>query len=196
MLSSIPAGIIMGILTFIVYIWNKDVVSKTQLNTSIVLGILGMSLAYTIFVLWVSGKLPKNIFVTFGVWVIGMFIGTMQTIIPIHSIKDTQDKYFLLILVTVGAVMLHYILKLIETFNPNNSMKKASVLIPLLIVPAAYFFPGQYYYAVEPIPMEHYYPILVVSAVFAIAIFFVHVLIIEPILKYGAPSKSKYELKT
>ncbi|MCA9386443.1 HAD-IC family P-type ATPase [Candidatus Dojkabacteria bacterium] len=182
--SSIPVGFLEGIIVSLVYFLTRDYLNLVELNTAMIMTILGTSVSYTLFLLWKSGKIPKNpLFVGIAL-LIAMFVGTMQTLMPIWEIENLFDQMFLTLLLALGIILLHFILSYLYTLSPSKSLKRSSYLIPIVLFPLALVFPSRGYYAVTPIPASSHLIIYSFVGIFILTMLALHYLVVFPYNKF------------
>ncbi len=189
--SSIPSGILIGLFTIFIYKSLRNSLDLIQLNTAMILGILGMSMSYTLFLLWKSGKISKNIFLVIGAFLIGMFIGVLQTVLPIWQIENYYDQVFVVVLVALGCILLHFIIRYAGTVSSSKNVERSSFILPTLLFLIAIIFPAREYYAVWPVPLQYFSPIILSIILFIIIMTLIHAIIIDPILENEIKNKSK-----
>ncbi|MCA9381183.1 HAD-IC family P-type ATPase [Candidatus Dojkabacteria bacterium] len=182
--SSIPIGFLEGIMVGIVYFLTRDSLSLVELNTALIMTILGTSVSYTLFLLWKSGKIPQNPLFVGMALVFAMFVGTMQTLLPIWQIENIFDQMFITILLALGVVLLHFIISYLYTLSPSKSLRRSSYLIPIVLFPLALVFPSRGYYAVTPIPASSHLLVFGIIGIFIALMLLVHYAIVFPYTKY------------
>lgn len=157
--AAIPAGIIMAICS-IAYagILKAHGLNTIEINTGIALLILGLSLGYSLILLWQSGKLRSIGLTIFG-FTIAFLAGTMQTILPVN-LKD-MDGYsvFTAIVLTIAAILLGWFLY--KKINPQTIFKKILVgLLTVIWIPIVLIFPFRTYYSTARLEITQFIMIL------------------------------------
>jgi len=146
-LSSIPAGFVMFLIgTLENIILRNSGVEPLIINTVIVLSILGLSLIYSVILIWEAGKISNIIMVAIGV-VIAFIIGTMQSTLPIEQGDTLGLKIILISLFIIAGILLAIIIK--KNFNPKNKIFKYLLyIISFAWIPIVSILPFRTYYSV------------------------------------------------
>ncbi len=193
LLSSVPTGILISIFSIFIYYVNRTSLSQIELNTAIILGVLGMSMSYSLFLLWRSGKFAKNIFLLIGTFLFGMYIGIMQTILPIWRIDNFYDQVLVSTLLGIGCLIIFLIIRLNKSFAKIKNIKVISYIVPLLIFLGGISMPVRTYYAVWPVPFESYFSIFLAIGVFILMMIAVHLLIIDQLMRLDINKSTFYQ---
>jgi len=170
--SSIPTGIFTGLITLVLYSLIRNNLTRGEISTALVIGLLGMSMVYTFYLLYESGKLKDFRILTFG-FIFGFIFGTFQTILPLSAINTTLDKS-----VTFGLILFAAIIIFLGV-NKILKKNKLKYLIVLLFILFGIFFPSRTYYNASPVPIEFFPSILQLTALVAVAIVIIHKTFVE-----------------
>jgi len=175
LLSAIPIGLIFGVSTILFDFIFDDELTDLKLNTAIVLGILGINMAYSFYLLFEAGKLRSFALIVFGLF-FGMLFGTFQTILPLRYIEEQRDQIIGVGLIFFAAVVIHIALRINNKKKPNAVV---NYLIPIVVMIFALFFPSRDYYAASPVPVETFLPIFIATVIVGGIIVVYHKLIVE-----------------
>lgn len=151
--SSIPAALIMSVMTFFVsYIMNQWDVSFRSSNTIQAMQLLAGSLIYALFVIYRSGKVT-NLKILIAFFIIGMYLGLIQTLLPLdfNSSLPTLVISFLLILIGAVAIFILGFKKFVK-----GSFNKFIILIIACLawVVLLSFFPFRDYYNIATLTQD------------------------------------------
>ena len=191
-LSSIPTGLLNGIVIIFIYLANRNTLNNLELNTAMILGILGTGIVYTLFILWNSGKIIKNVFFILLILASGLSTGILMTVLPVWQVVNFYDQIFLILLVGLGTILVHFIIRLSNMMTINSKqIYKASLLIPSLLFILALIFPSRNYFAVSPIPIASIFTVILGVGIYAILIIAIHKFFINPFMEYDLKGKDK-----
>lgn len=162
--SSIPAGIIMGIASILfVHFMQSKGYGYIEINTGIALAILGLSLVYSLTLLWESNKLKSVGLAIFG-FTVAFLAGTMQTLLPLDFNNIVGTELFIVVVISVGVILLGWLLY--SKIKPKTLLKKLAVgLATIIWVPVVLVFPFRTYYSTTRLPFELFLSILGLSAI-------------------------------
>lgn len=166
--SSVPVSLLFTALFIFIYnMYQQQGRSNDDMNTSLVMIILSVSIIYTIYLVWKAKKL-KNIIVAAIFYLIIVIMGFYQTVLPLNiSTKNEQEALnnnLLLGLAAVGAGILYVLINL--TFKPKTRKQKIFwLIISFIWIPIVTVFPFRDYYSVTRVPVEMYYYLPVVSLI-------------------------------
>jgi len=151
--SSIPAALIMSVMTFFVsYIMNQWAVSFRSSNTIQAMQLLAGSLIYALFVIYRSGKVT-NLKILIAFFIIGMYLGLIQTLLPLdfNSSLPTLVISFLLILLGAVAIFILGFKKFVK-----GSFNKFIILIIACLawIVILSFFPFRDYYNIATLTQD------------------------------------------
>lgn len=158
-LSSIPAGAVFFIISLAEYLVLKNGgIASIYINTAIVLTILGLSLIYSVILIWEAGRLP-SFKVVFLALIVAFLVGTMQTTLPIESDDSLAVKIILISLFVFAGILLALLIKY------KINIKRASLKIFLYIlsfiwIPIVSVLPFRSYYSVTRIDFNMWILIL------------------------------------
>lgn len=194
--SSVPAGILGSLAVISIYIFNSHL-DDLQMNTALTYGILGVSAGYTLFLLWDSGKVVKNIFLFGAVMLMVIYIGGILPILPVRLIEGLDKQLFAIFTLIIGGIFFSYLIKVGAKFanlEIGRKVKITSIVMPLIVFVLAYAFPVKTYFAITGIPFSSYPSIILSIILFEVGMILVHVLVIDKIMENENKSKSKYKL--
>lgn len=157
--SALNAGIILSLVSLCAFLFQgQSGLNETQLNTAIVLLVLGTSLVYSLILLWQSGKL-KSIGMSLFAFIVAFLAGVMQTVLPLGASPDPLFLAFVVLILAIGVCLLAW--ALFTKFKPASFIKKAGLaLLSIIWVPVVLVFPFGAYYHVAKLPFEYYPAIL------------------------------------
>jgi cation-transporting ATPase E len=162
--SAIPVSLLIASLLIIL----KQLLSNRsnafiEINSALVILVLSLSLIYSIYLVWESGKL-KNIFLTIPIYVLLIAVGIYQTLLP-YDYRDEQIPNLIMVgLMLVPSILLFYTLG--RTLRIKRPLKFIiSIIISVIWIPAALVFPFREYYSVTRIPFETYVQIGILSLI-------------------------------
>lgn len=170
--SSLPISILYSIfvLGFYTYLKNQNH-SFNILNSTLVIFILGLSMIYSLFLVWEAKKL-KNIFAVAFFYVLIMLIGIYETILPLNSGNRSANDMIILFIPMILAAVLFYLavynlLKLQKLWQKIGLAVITAVLLGVVSI-----FPFQEYYSVVGIPANTHLNIQILI-LFAIPLVFI-----------------------
>lgn len=169
--SGIPAGVIIGLIVIGAYTLNLSSLARVEMNTFLVLLLLGTTLAFTLYLIFNSKKL-QNLLVLFAAFAFGFAFGGFQTLLPIKYFEDKATQVYLTFMIVWAAALIFFVFK--TRVKQNSLGKLITFIVPLGLIPVAIFFPTRDYYAVTPINIEFYGQILALTLVFIVTIYFVN----------------------
>ena len=159
-LSSIPAGGVMFLISTVEYIVLQNFgIQPSVINTTIVLSILGISLVYSIILIWEAGKISNILIVALGV-IIAFVIGTMQATLPIEQNDSSLLKILLISLfITAGSILAVIINK---NFHPKAKILKYLLYTASFIwIPIVSILPFRTYYSVTRLDFNLWIVVLI-----------------------------------
>lgn len=170
-LSSIPAGVIMFSICLAEYLLLKQSgIWSLSINTAIVLTILGLSLTYSIILIWESGRL-RNIFIILFAFIAAFLIGTMQATLPIENGDPLILKILLIgLFIFAGSLLVVFIKKKLNLKN-----KKLRILLYILSfvwIPIVSILPFRTYYSVTRLTLDIWiliFIMIIMGTIFMIA---------------------------
>lgn len=161
MRRALPTSIIFSAAAILLYFMlrNQGEIQMT-INTALIVLLLSMSVIFSLFLVYVSGKL-SSLWVAILTYVILMAIGIYQTILPLAQYA-ANEKLALIGFMFIGTII---ILGLFWTIvKPKRLLVKlAGVVLSLIWIPIASIFPFQSYYQVTNISIDIYLPIALIS---------------------------------
>jgi len=147
-LSSIPAGAVMFLTSVLEYYILKNAgIESLVINTVIVLTILGLSLIYSVVLIWEAGKLSNIFNVAIGL-VIAFLVGTMQATLPIEQTDSLLLKTSLIVLFFIAGILLSILIS--KNFKPKQVLWKYLLYaLSFVWIPIVSFLPFRTYYSVS-----------------------------------------------
>lgn len=168
--SALPVGMITALsMLYIYYITSMNNFSDLEINTSLIITLLSLSLIYTCILLYTSEKI-KSVFNLIILYSIGMIGGILMTVLPLKNIDDENFRNWIVFTVIIFAGVVTYIVK--KLGNKNSIVNKYLILVPTIILGYYLLFPFDAYYAVTDVPLYSYLHVLGISCVSVIAILF------------------------
>ena len=117
------------------------------INTVIVLTILGLSLIYSVVLIWEAGKISNIFNIGIGL-VIAFLVGTMQATLPIEQNDSLGLKMALLTLFFITGILLSILIS--KNFKPKRIIWKYLLyLLSFIWIPIVSFLPFRTYYSVS-----------------------------------------------
>lgn len=168
--SAIPAAIILALITITLNFYLVSINTAPLLqNTIQAIQLLTGSLIFALFVIYRSGKISKFIEL-FGCFLIGMFIGLIQTLLPVDFSGSilTASLTLLMILLAIallGFVLYKYILR------ESRARLLISIIGPALFGVFLVFFPFQSYYHITTLPLENLMHIGIIGIIYFVYFF-------------------------
>jgi cation-transporting ATPase E len=165
--SAIPAALIMSIVTFVIsYIMTQWSVSFRSLNTIQAMQLLSGSLIYALFVIYRSGKV-KNLKILISFFAIGMYLGLIQTLLPLDLNAGIASFIFTLTLILIGALAIFIIG--FKRFVKGSFNKFILLIIACLAwILLLSFFPFRDYYNVAMLSDEQFVLLIITTIVYVI----------------------------
>jgi cation-transporting ATPase E len=164
--SSVPTGILLGILMIISYLAIEDKnLSKMQVNTLLVLIMLGINLTYTLYLLWESKKIKRDLRLIFVTFMAAIVFGAFQTILPISMVTALWEKIVTIVLVVFTAIGINIISRYVSHKSLNKKSNKVGNIISIGFIPFALLYPSRLYYAAEPVGIIYYGLVFAISAI-------------------------------
>lgn len=150
--SSIPFSVLMTAIAFYYFVFLKNSgYSYDQVNTSLAIMILSLSVVYSIYILLKSKKLMT--FQSLLVFLILMLVGIYQTVLPIEGVDLTAEKLsIILIPIVLGTIAFNYVMYVMGV----KRIKKLA-LITLgcwVVIVGSFVFPWRTYYNVVRIDIR------------------------------------------
>ncbi len=160
--SSIPPGILFGILSIYVYaVTELEKYNKVQTNTTLIMALLSFSLIYTYYLMWEAKKI-KSIKVIGVVFFLSMATGIYQTLAPVTNYSNKLIWVgFFVALITFASILNYFI----RSATKNPKTRRLGLLLFLPGIPAAMFFPFNDYYAIVRVPIYIYLHIAIATLI-------------------------------
>lgn len=160
--SSIPNGFVFIGIVMAAYFYlvgqNK---SYMEINTTLVLVVLALSIIYSLYLVYEAGKL-KSILASIFTFALIMAIAIYQTVLPLTG-NTVEENYALLAVMGVGVLILIAFVTLVV--KPKTLKGKLfAYILTFIWIPVVSVFPFQDYYKVASVPLENYAVILGSSA--------------------------------
>ncbi len=160
--SSVPFAVIMTVVTFGYFLYLKALdLSYDQINTSLVLMILSLSVVYSLFILLNAKKLkPLN---SIAIFIFLMILGTYQTVLPVNLEDLTGNVATIIATVGLGLLCFTYI----QWSLGLKSVKKIIMINVVGLVAAGllFLFPWRTYYNVVRIDFSQIQIVLIVGMI-------------------------------
>lgn len=170
--SSIPQSILMA--AGIIYLFHSlkgQFYSGVQINTSVIMLLLMVSLAYSLHQIWLSGKL-KSLVLAVAIFIVLTIIGVFQTILPITQYTSDIDRIVIVFFVVLAGFIL--LTALWRLTKPQNLKRKLFLIFASFVgVPIVLYFPFADYFHVIRLSAEIYKQIALVSLIVFIGIIIV-----------------------
>lgn len=186
--TAIPSSLIMvSSILLIFYFGSQTNLTDVQVNTGIVLSLLGTSVSYTLILLMDSGKVAIKPWVFLTLIGFSFLFGVVQTILPLWQVHTFEQRLAIIGLVIFGAAIIHVILKYVGNILEDKNIKRSSFIVPPLVFIAAFTFPWRDYYAVEPFPIN-FYPVVIAVMVLTIFLLWLsHKTVVQAIRGWKTP---------
>lgn len=152
-LDSVPAAFLFSIAMIYLYFNNQNM-GREEANTSLVLLALPLSVIYSIYLIWKSGKL-NNIFLAAFLYLVINIVGICQTLFPIvQPGRSRDDIIFLFGLTIAGALILMF--SILAGLQVKTWSRKLLVILGCLIaVPIIAAFPFAEWYSIQSISINN-----------------------------------------
>ena len=167
---STPYGIWMGLSTLFLWFLLKDTsITFEEMNTALTIGLSGILMGYTIYLLFVGGKIPKNWGLIIGGFIFGMVASILQTVAPLTQISGLFEQLIFVVTLIVASFVLYIAFNEISKYSSEVNFIK--YLLPIVIFPVAFFFPVRDYFAVIPLPIQYFPYVFIAIIVNLIGVF-------------------------
>lgn len=153
MIDSLPAAIIFSIGTLLIYTRIKSQ-DHEYINANLTLLVLAVSVAYSMYLIWKSGKL-KSVFIALFLYLVVNIMGIFQTLLPVlQGGRSVEERLFLYGIILIGAGLL--IFALLMSFKPKLLWQKLFIIGGALIaVPIISAFPFAQYYSIQSVSADN-----------------------------------------
>lgn len=152
--GALPAATTIALMFIFFHNYLKDLgFNFLQINSSLIILLLSLTFVFSLYLIWEAKKL-KNLFVVAFFYILVMFIGVFETILPLQQPqRSMQDTYILGGILAVGFILFAY--AVLKILKPKTLFRKIlTVIVCLLIIIGVSFFPFQSYYGVTSIPAD------------------------------------------
>ncbi len=164
--AAITAGII-----YIYYFFKDRFYSPEQINTSIIIFILIISLLYSLHQIWLSKKL-RNLIYSAAIFTVLVMVGIFETILPMTQYDNDLDRIVIILFVLLGGSILMELLA--KTLKPSTLKKKIGIAVLSFIwTPLVLYFPFNDYYHVIRLSVDIYAQIGLIALIVFIGIILV-----------------------
>lgn len=161
--SSIPAAIGIFICATLFYFFLESKSSNfTEINTSMVILLVSISIGYAIYLIAVAKKL-NSIFFAIFIYLLIMIMAGYQTIMPLEENDTLLSKVLIIALMFVGTGIILYTFRNI-LLSGKFVLKLGLLFLSLVWIPIVLIFPFRDYYSVTRVGFE----IFIISSIVTI----------------------------